>query len=197
MPYFFGDSIAVGYGKDYPGRRQVGASPALVRDFLKSSLRQNPTAFNNQIVNLSTGVSNNPSDFGAIKEQLELLKSTGATVNLFGASNQRYARENEKLKGLALEYGVNFLGGFNAGPDGVHPKSYENLPKTVFNFSGQQPEPSQSPEDTIVLAKLKGVTGTLNKSTGKFEDREWSTEESERYNKYLAARNAARQYQGN
>lgn len=33
----------------------------------------------------------------------------------------------------------------------------------------------------IVLAKLNGVTGELNKYTNVFTQREWTSEESERY----------------
>jgi len=41
-----------------------------------------------------------------------------------------------------------------------------------------------SPSPTRVLAKLKGKTGELNKSTGKFTKRGWSSTEGSRYKKY-------------
>ena len=41
-----------------------------------------------------------------------------------------------------------------------------------------------SPSPTRVLAKLKGQTGELNKSTGKFTKRDWSSTEGSRYKKY-------------
>ena len=41
-----------------------------------------------------------------------------------------------------------------------------------------------SPSPTRVLAKLKGKTGELNKSTGKFTKRDWSSTEGSRYKKY-------------
>lgn len=34
----------------------------------------------------------------------------------------------------------------------------------------------------IVLAKLNGITGELNKATNVFTQREWTLEETERYN---------------
>jgi flagellum-specific peptidoglycan hydrolase FlgJ len=41
-----------------------------------------------------------------------------------------------------------------------------------------------SPSPTRVLAKLKGKTGELDKSTGKFTKRGWSSTEGSRYKKY-------------
>jgi|TARA_B100000073_G_C23665893_1_gene546550 hypothetical protein len=41
-----------------------------------------------------------------------------------------------------------------------------------------------TPSSTRVLAKLKGKTGVLDKSTGKFTKRDWSSTESGRYKKY-------------
>jgi len=41
-----------------------------------------------------------------------------------------------------------------------------------------------SPSSTRVLAKLKGETGELDKSTGQFSKRDWSSTEGERYKTY-------------
>ena len=41
-----------------------------------------------------------------------------------------------------------------------------------------------SPSPTRVLAKLKGKTGELDKTTGKFTKRGWSSTEGSRYKKY-------------
>lgn len=41
-----------------------------------------------------------------------------------------------------------------------------------------------TPSSTRVLAKLKGKTGSLDKTTGKFTKRDWSSTESGRYKKY-------------
>lgn len=41
-----------------------------------------------------------------------------------------------------------------------------------------------TPTSTKVLAKLKGKTGELDKSTGKFSTRDWSSTEGERYKTY-------------
>lgn len=40
------------------------------------------------------------------------------------------------------------------------------------------------PEPTRVLSKLKGKTGELDKTTGKFSKRDWSNTEGSRYKKY-------------
>ena len=100
-PVFYGDSIAVGYGKNTPGRRREGASPYEILGYLQQDLANDPAVFQNKVINLSTGVSNNPSDFDSIRRQLELLKGAGATVNILGASNQRYGVKNKLLAGLA------------------------------------------------------------------------------------------------
>ena len=191
MPLFYGDSIAVGYGQDAPGRRRVGASPYEVLGYLQQDLAKDPSAFQGQLINLSTGVSNDPSDFTSIQKQLELLTKAGATVNLLGASKQRYSAQNQQLEDLSKKFGVNFLGGFEAGSDQVHPLSYSSYNGLNLN----QPtaiKPTQSTftpattEEKVqkVLAKYKGVAGDLNKATGEFTERQWTPEETERYARY-------------
>ena len=187
-PVFYGDSIAVGYGKDAPGRRREGASPYEILGYLQQDLANNPIAFQNKLVNLSTGVSNNPYDFDSIQKQLELLRGAGATVNILGASKQRYSGENKQLAGLARNLGFNFLGGFDAGPDQVHPLSYASYNGLTLN----QPNSvvSNTPVVTgdsfqTVLVKKDGVMGTLNKGTNEFTKRQWTPEEADRYMHYL------------
>ena len=201
MSYFYGDSIAVGFGQESPGRRAVGASPSQVLKYLQEDLQKNPNIFSGKNINLSSGISNNRTDFYSIQKQLELLKNSGANVDLIGASNQRYPEENKKLASLANQFGFNFLGGFNAGSDMVHPASYDysvysgnrvNTPNTL----------TVSPSDTvnpvnIVLAKLKGTEGLLDKTQNKFTEQAWTPTEAERYTKYLNAKNAAEAYQSN
>jgi len=43
--YYYGDSIAVGYGGKSPGSRRVGASPAEVLSYLERDLKDNPEKF--------------------------------------------------------------------------------------------------------------------------------------------------------
>lgn len=196
LPLFYGDSIAVGYGEGAAGRRRVGASPYEVLGYLQQDLAKDPTAFQGKLVNLSTGVSNNPTDFSSIEKQLELLKRAGATVNLLGASKQRYSTQNQQLADLSKKYGINFLGGFEAGSDQVHPLSYSsynglnlNQPVSTETTEVTTSTPASTPTTTEekvqkVLAKYKGIAGDLNKTTGEFTEREWTPEETERYARY-------------
>jgi len=128
--YYYGDSIAVGFGGRSPGSRRVGASPAEVLSYLERDLKDNPEKFKGRTVNLSTGVSNNPGDFRSIERQLARLQQSGARVNVLGAAQGRYDKENERLRALTTQYGASFRGGFKPGRDGVHPASYASYDST-------------------------------------------------------------------
>ena len=184
----------MGFGGENPGRRRVGASPSEVYSYLQQEIKNNPAVFKDALINLSTGVSNNPSDFSSIKNQLDLLSSAGARVNIIGAAQGRYDKQNKQLEDLSKSYGFNFLGGFKPGPDLVHPATYGSynglqldkvftpVQSTVI---GEVP-PQETTEDKVVkvLAKYKGIAGELNKTTGEFKEREWSPEELKRYEYY-------------
>lgn len=185
MPYFYGDSIAVGFGGSNPGRRREGASPREILGYIQQDLIRNPDLLRGQRVNLSTGVSNNPSDLASIAQQLQLLNESGAIVDLIGASKQRYGRENQALASLAEQYGVRFLGGFEAGPDLVHPLSYD--PARYFGSASQGVQASATPAvaaPVVVLAKLRGRQGKFDKSSGQFVEQPWTPEEAQRYATY-------------
>lgn len=122
--YYYGDSIAVGFGGSNPGSRRVGASPAEILRFLQSAVKSNPNIFKDKIVNISTGVSNNPSDFADIEKQFILLQNSGAKVIVIGAAMGRFDHENIKLATLCKKYAFTFKGGFIPGSDGVHPYTY-------------------------------------------------------------------------
>jgi len=188
--YYYGDSIAVGYGGKSPGSRKVGASPAEVLSYLDRDLKDNPEKFKGKTVNLSTGVSNNTSDFTSIERQIARLKNAGANINVLGAAQGRYDKENERLSALSSQYGVNFKGGFKPGRDGVHPESYSSYdskktplvistPKFTSNDS---PKLSAAPLFKSVLSKLKGVEGTGAGSN--FVAKKWTDSEGSRYKSY-------------
>jgi hypothetical protein len=189
--YYYGDSIAVGYGGNSPGRRRVGASPNEVLRYLEQDLKDNPNRFKGQTINLSTGVSNNPDDFDSIERQLKLLRSSDAIVNVLGAAIGRYDSQNERLRSLTSQYGANFKGGFTPGKDGVHPASYStydtgSTPRVV-RPSTSTPQSTQSSSSSSssprkVLSKLRGVEGEGVGSS--FVARKWNSSEKERYNKY-------------
>lgn len=193
--YYYGDSIAVGYGGKSSGSRRVGASPSEVLSYIERDLADNPEKFRGQTVNISTGVSNNPSDFKSIERQLARLQQSGAKVNVIGAAKGRYDKENERLAALSSQYGANFKGGFVAGRDGVHPASYGSYdtgtkPQRKSSTSKVSVTPAApvaaapvvSQPKPQVLSKLKGVEGT---GVGKdFVARKWSDTEKARYLAY-------------
>lgn len=189
VEYYYGDSIAVGYGGNSPGTRRVGASPAEVYTQLQSDLKNNPDKFKGQSVNVSTGVSNNPSDFKSIERQLALLKKSGANVTVLGAAKGRYDKENERLASLSSSYGANFKGGFVAGKDGVHPKSYssydtgskDTLPIPSAPVSTPKPSANTSSQPKV-LSRLRGVTGSG--AGADFKPRSWTDTETSRYKTY-------------
>jgi len=174
--YYYGDSIAVGYGGKSPGSRRVGASPAEVLSYLERDLKDNPEKFKGQTVNISTGVSNNPSDFRSIERQLARLQQSGARINVLGAAQGRYDKENQRLAALSSQYGANFKGGFKPGRDGVHPASYASYNSVPASFA---PPNVAKPQ---VLSKLKGVEGTGVGAN--FVAKQWTDAERGRYQAY-------------
>jgi len=56
--------------------------------------------------------------------------------------------------------------------------------RSITTMKPTQKGALNSPSPTRVLAKLKGKTGELDKSTGKFTKRGWSSTEGSRYKKY-------------
>jgi len=184
VEYTYGDSIAVGYGGKNPGSRRVGASPAEVLSYLERDLKDNPDKFKGKTVNISTGVSNNPEDFSSIESQLKRLKASGANVNVYGAAQGRYDKENERLGSLSSTYGANFKGGFKAGRDGVHPASYGSYEST--SSTPRTPAKLETPKTlapvSSVLSKLKGVEGTGAGSN--FVAKKWTDSEGSRYKSY-------------
>lgn len=189
VEYYYGDSIAVGYGGQSAGSRRVGASPSEVLGYIERDLKDNPNKFKGQTVNISTGVSNNPGDFKSIERQLARLRQSGANVNVLGAAQGRYDKENERLAALSSTYGANFKGGFKPGKDGVHPASYSSYdtdnkpkPKSETKPAATKTPPSSLSSGPRVLSKLKGVEGT---GVGKdFVAKKWTGTEKSRYQSY-------------
>ena len=181
VEYTYGDSIAVGYGGKNPGSRRVGASPAEVLSYLERDLKDNPDKFKGKTVNISTGVSNNPGDFSSIESQLKRLKASGANVNVYGAAQGRYDKENERLGSLSSTYGANFKGGFKAGRDGVHPASYGSYKSTPRTPAKLETPKTLAPVSSV-LSKLKGVEGTGVGSD--FVPKKWTDPEGSRYKSY-------------
>lgn len=122
---FIGDSIAEGM-KDAAkgeGNTQVGRKP---HEVLSEMERMGTDYFKGKEVVLSTGLSNNTQDLDSVRKQMEFLKNAGAKVKIAGMSNSRedLAPGNQQLQQLSSEYGYDFMGGYEAGKDKVHPTNY-------------------------------------------------------------------------
>ena len=164
---FFGDSIAHGYrtANKATGVTKVGANPTQVLSQITTYLKTNPSLAG-KTVYLSSGYSNgaDPANLTTIKKQINTLKAAGADVILLGVSNTfkgssgMGSKMNNHLNTLAGETGAKFVGGFTAGKDNVHPKSYANLaiepsqptqssqPQTPSTVAPTQETPTQAPQ---------------------------------------------------
>lgn len=153
---YFGDSIANGYRQQSKGlgTTQNGASSSAVYKQLQQALSKNPNALRGKNIVLSSGYSNSVDDTNSINQQLALLKKAGANVQLLGVANQynKFGQNgsamNSNLQNIAKQHGVSFLGGFDAGNDLVHPKSYDD------NYSGRL-NPSISPRQEARQPAMK------------------------------------------
>ena len=122
---FIGDSIAEGM-KDASkgeGNTKVGRNPSEVLSEMET---MGSDYFKDKEVVLSTGLSNNTQDLDSVRKQMEFLKNAGAKVKIAGMSNSRedLAPGNQQLQELSSEYGYQFMGGYDAGEDKVHPTNY-------------------------------------------------------------------------
>ena len=126
MAYYIGDSIAEGYknAAKANGDTQVGRSPAAVLD----AINKGPDLTGQKVV-LSTGLSNNPNDLNSVGLQFAALKNKGVNpsdIQVLGVGS-KFNNYNPVLGGIAQQNGAQFGGGFEAGADGVHPKSYATM----------------------------------------------------------------------
>lgn len=105
------------------------------------------------------------------------------------ATDPRYV---DSVSSIAQQYGR------TSSPVSALPTAGKGILSKIKNVLGlgkkkqsqvSSPKPSvkgalNSPSPTRVLAKLKGKTGELDKTTGKFTERDWSSTEGSRYKKY-------------
>lgn len=121
-----GDSIADGVRRACAcqGRTRVGASSRMVLGYVRVA------AVGGRHVVLSSGASNSPGDLRSVEAQLAHLVNSGARVTLLGVG-PRFAHLNGRLAALAARYGVRFQPIGATGADGVHPRSYGALARTV------------------------------------------------------------------
>lgn len=119
-----GDSIAVGL--NLPGDAAVGRSPkAVVAALAMVPLEK----LKGKVVILSTGLSNDPSQFEYVTLQLDMLRWAGAKVILLGVGDEvpRFVGLNRWLKAQAEAREILFVWGW---PD-VHPGDYKLLLKII------------------------------------------------------------------
>ena len=79
--------------------------------------------FKGKDVVLSSGVLNSGGDWDTVRSQVRLLQNRGAnSIRLVGApsNSERFSGYNDQLSSISDELGINFLGGYTPGNDGVH-----------------------------------------------------------------------------
>ena len=122
---YYGDSIATGLGhgsaqgnNDSDAMWGRGAADTL------ALLNSRPEGtFRGKDVVLSSGVLNSGGDWDTVRAQVRLLQNRGAnSIRLVGApsNSERFGGYNDQLSAISYELGINFLGGYTPGDDGVH-----------------------------------------------------------------------------
>ena len=122
---YYGDSIATGLG--HGGARGSNDSDAMWGRGAAATLallnsRPDGT-FRGKDVVLSSGVLNSGGDWDTVRSQIRLLQNRGArSIRLVGApsNSERFGGYNDQLSSISDELGINFLGGYTPGNDGVH-----------------------------------------------------------------------------
>ena len=122
---YYGDSIATGLG--HGGARGNESSDAMwgrgAADTLALLNSRPEGTFKGRDVVLSSGVLNSGADWDTVRSQVRLLQNRGAnSIRLVGApsGSDRFSGYNKNLSSISDELGVNFLGGYTPGNDGVH-----------------------------------------------------------------------------
>ena len=146
--YIFGDSIAYGLNTiaNVDGWQKGGANPEKVYNEIINFTED----MSGKKVLLSSGYSNDYSQTSWINEQIDYLKELGATVYLLGVSNtyQKFLDKknysftgdhNGILKDIATTKQVEFLPGFEAGDDNVHPLDYSSLYSSISTVNESAP----------------------------------------------------------
>lgn len=129
---FVGDSIAVGYGHGF-STKSIAVSGLSPKKILETQVMKLGPKVRGMNIILSSGISNNITDFANVERQIAELKRNGAYITLLGvADNYKGSRAkgaaiNGRLAQIADKYGIAFLGGFEA-VDAVHPKDTGRLP---------------------------------------------------------------------
>jgi len=130
---YYGDSVSAGLGHrgaegDENSASRVGRGASRVLSILQN---RPENTFKDKDVVLSSGILNSQTDWENVNKQIELLQSKGAnSIRLVGAPqyNKRFAGFNDRLKKISEQYGITFLGGYDAREtDNLHP-NYSTYP---------------------------------------------------------------------
>lgn len=119
---YVGDSLAEGYkvAKKGRGLTRVGASPQTVSTFL------NRVDLNNQLVVLSTGVSNDCKNLGTVSKNINYVSDRAKGFMLLGTLKcNKQTQDWLKLTCMNLHNCVYFPIEQLKSRDGVHPTRYE------------------------------------------------------------------------
>lgn len=170
-PIFLGDSIADGMKNAVNGEGNTLKSrpPDVV---LSEMQKMGLDYFKGREVVLSTGLSNNTVDLDSVRKQMEFLKQAGAKVKIAGMSNSRedLAPGNQQLQSMAEEYGYQFMGGFDAGEDLIHPKNYgeylsaSSPPVETYQYGGTPK--TQDDENLSVYDESGSLRWKMNSGEG-------------------------------
>ena len=174
--FVIGDSIAHGFaGRSGNGSdsedTMVGRSPAAVLAYLKSK----GDVLKGMLIDLSTGIANNPGDFSSVKAQLSYLKSIGSRVRVLGVADSFSKKTNglnEKLDQMVKSNGFYFYGGYKGSADGVHGTAtdYSDLKaKATRDTAATKETEGQSPTGKgygSQGSKIAGELGRFMKNKG-------------------------------
>lgn len=134
-----GDTIAHSYAEQYNHSTELTGLDKTPRIILES-IKDKEFKENTHIY-LSTGLLNNPHDTESVRQMLDTLgKKPGISVSLMGVSHQlkRLGKTGDDINKFLEEEAdkhdnVTFIGGFDAGPDNIHPRDYGWVPVPTIN----------------------------------------------------------------
>lgn len=138
-----GDSVARGLAGNgaTPGSskdaQMVGRNSQQTLQYVKGL---DKSKLEGKTIRLSSGILNSPNDLKSVEEQIKYLTAAGAKVQLVGTptNNPKFSGLNTQLKQLADTYKIEFLGGYEAGKDKLHPSDYNKL-NQQFNTPSTPP----------------------------------------------------------
>lgn len=120
--FWIGDSIAHGYRQALKenGDTKVGRTPAEIVKVIKNK----KDLIKNKTIYLSSGYAN-CRDVKNIELEIKLLKEYGCSDIFVLGLSETNVSGNKVLKNICESEKIHYIGTFQSGKDGVHPKSYK------------------------------------------------------------------------